>query len=110
MGGFGVVAQDIDWSIDDEKNWFGKNACPVDQRLGRADTEEVNGKKDGCPETPAKAAAARGTGGVGSAFDLVCGLFVHGESVGQEEGKIEDENENEDEDDSKGKENYGVSV
>ena len=80
LGGFGAVAQSIDWSINGDENWR-KDASPG-QLQDWAAAEEVNGKKDGCPETPAKAAAARGVGVGGSGL---CGLFVHEESVAQKQ-------------------------
>jgi hypothetical protein len=81
LGGFGVPAQDCDWTVDGDETWW-KDAVPV-QPLGWAVTEQVNEEKDRCPETPAREAEARGASGVGLGFDLVCGLFVHGESVAQ---------------------------
>ena len=80
--GFGPKAQDFDWTVDGDESWW-KEAF-IGQPLGRAAAEEVNDEKDRCPETPAREAEARGTGGVSSGFDLVCGLFVHGESVKRE--------------------------
>jgi hypothetical protein len=80
--GFGPKAQDFDWTVDGDESWW-KEAF-IGQPLGRAAAEEVNEEKDRCPETPAKEAKALGLDGFGLAFDLVCGLFVHGESVKRE--------------------------
>ena len=75
-------AHPVKWRVD-RKHSRRKEAFP-DQPCGRADTEEVNEDKDGCPETPAKASSAVGVGGLGLGLDLVCGLLVHGRSLAQD--------------------------
>jgi hypothetical protein len=105
--GFGLPAQDVDWTVDGDKSWW-KEAF-TGQPLGRAAAEEVNEEKDRCPETPTREAEARGTGGLGFGLDLVRGLFVHGVSVAQKEGfnrrKVLADGHYE-----QRKESYGVSV
>ena len=49
--------------------------------FGRSNAEDVNQKKYGRPEEPAKVAVVLGVGGVGLGPDLVCGVLGHGGNV-----------------------------